>query len=135
MVEGTDVDVVVEKFERCAAASPEMAEDNAVRLEDLKTETILFSKRRKHKRCRREIRVGASHRVRFNSVAGHLAICVPQHRGELPMRDRQDPRGGGQATSHRQQVRGPPGGDTQPPVGDSQGNNVLNLGADLERKE
>ena len=57
---------VVEKLERCAAASLEWAGDNSVRFEESKTEAILFSKRRKHKRCRREIRVGASHRFRFN---------------------------------------------------------------------
>ena len=66
VVEGTDLDDVVGKLERCAAASLEWAGDNAVRFEESKTEAILFSKRRKHKRCRREIRVGASHRLRFN---------------------------------------------------------------------
>ena len=66
VVEGTDVDDVAEELERCAAASLEWAGDNAARFEESKTEAILFSKRRKHKRCRRKIRVGASHRVRFN---------------------------------------------------------------------
>ena len=60
VVEGTDVDDVVEKLERCAAASLEWAGDNAVRFEESKTEAILFSKRRRHRRCRREIRVGAT---------------------------------------------------------------------------
>ena len=36
-----------------------------MRFEKGKTEALLFSKRRKHKRCWREIRVGA-HRVGFN---------------------------------------------------------------------
>ena len=66
VVEGTDVDDVVEKLERCAAAGLEWAGDNAIRFEESKTEAILFSKRRKHKRYRRAIRVRASHRVRFN---------------------------------------------------------------------
>ena len=66
VVEGTYVDDVVEKLERCAATSIEWAGDNAVRFEESKTEAILFSKRRRHKRCRREIRVRVSHRVRFN---------------------------------------------------------------------
>ena len=65
VVEGTDVDDVVEKLERCAAASLEWAGDNAVRFEESKAEAILL-KRQRHKRCRREILVGASHRVRFN---------------------------------------------------------------------
>ena len=60
------MDDVVGKLERCTAASLKWADSNAVRFEESKTEAILFSKRRKHKRCRREIRVGASHRVRFN---------------------------------------------------------------------
>ena len=60
------MDDVVEKLERCAAANLEWAGNNAVRFEESKTEAILFSKRRRHKRCRREIRGGASHRVRFN---------------------------------------------------------------------
>ena len=65
VVEGTDVDDVVGKLEECAAASLEWGGDNAVRFEESKTEAILFSKRRRHKRCQREIRVGASHRVRL----------------------------------------------------------------------
>ena len=62
---GADLGDVVEKLERCTAASLEWARDNAVRCEESKTEAILFSKRRKHKRCRWEIRMGAN-RVRFN---------------------------------------------------------------------
>ena len=58
VVEGTDVDDVIEKLERCTAASLGWAGDNTVRFEESKTEAILFSKRRKHKRCRREIQVG-----------------------------------------------------------------------------
>ena len=40
-----------------------------MRFEENKTEAILFSNRRKHRQCRREIRVGSSHRVRFVSEA------------------------------------------------------------------
>ena len=58
VVEGTDLDDVVEKLERCATANLEWAGKNAVRFEESKTKAILFSKRRKHKRCRRVNRVG-----------------------------------------------------------------------------
>ena len=56
------------KLEQCAAASLRWADDNAVRFEVSKTEAILFSKRRKHRRREREIRVG-TRRVRFNPGA------------------------------------------------------------------
>ena len=69
VVEGTDVDDVVSKLERCAQASLEWADNNAVRFEESKTEAILFSNRRKHRQCRREIRVGSTHRVRFAGEA------------------------------------------------------------------
>ena len=77
VVEGTDVDDIFEKLERCAAASLEGAGDNAVRFEESKTEAFLFSKRRRHKQCRWEIRVGASHRVRVNLESTQwLGICL-----------------------------------------------------------
>ena len=63
------MDDVLEKLERCAAASLQMAGDNAVRFEESKTEAILSSRRRKQKRRQREIRVGASHGVRFSPEA------------------------------------------------------------------
>lgn len=47
IVEGTDVDDVTDNLVRCAVASLRWAGDNAVRLEESKTEAILFSKRRK----------------------------------------------------------------------------------------
>ena len=65
VVEGRDVDDVVSKLERCAQASLRWADNNAVRFEESKTEAILFSNRRRHRQCRREIRVGSTHRVRF----------------------------------------------------------------------
>ena len=61
VVEGTDVDDVVSKLERCARASLEWADNNAVRFEETKTEVILFSNGRKHRKRRREIRVGSTH--------------------------------------------------------------------------
>ena len=67
--EGTDVEDVASKLERCATSSLQWADRNAVRLEESKTEAIHFSRRRNHKRCRREIRVGTTHRVRFNPAA------------------------------------------------------------------
>ena len=69
VVEGTDVDDVVNKLERCARASLDWADNNAVRSEETKTEAILFSNKRKHRQCRWEVRVGSTHRVRFASEA------------------------------------------------------------------
>ena len=46
VVEGINVDDVVENLERCAAASLEQADSNAIRIEESKTEAILFSRRR-----------------------------------------------------------------------------------------
>ena len=57
IVEGYDVEEVAGKLERCAATSLAWAENNAVRFETSKTEAILFSRRRKHRRCQRGIRV------------------------------------------------------------------------------
>ena len=58
IVEGVDVDDV-SRMERCAQTSLEWADSNAVRFEESKTEAILFSNRRRHRQCRREIRVGS----------------------------------------------------------------------------
>ena len=60
LVEGAELNDVVNKLERCMAASLQWANNNAVRFETSKTEAILFSKRRKHhrNRCDRTIRVG-----------------------------------------------------------------------------
>ena len=66
IVEGTDVGDVSNKLERCATGSLQCADRNAVCFEESKTEAILFSKRRKHKRCRQKIRVGIAHWVHFN---------------------------------------------------------------------
>ena len=49
---------VVQRLERCAAASLAWAEDNAVRFETSKTEAILFSRKKAHHLCRAPIRVG-----------------------------------------------------------------------------
>ena len=68
IVEGTDIDGVSRKLERCAAASLRWADDNAVRFEASKTEASLFSRRQKHRRCEREVRVG-THQARFNPGA------------------------------------------------------------------
>ena len=87
VVEGTDVDDVVSKLERCARASLEWADNNAVRFEESKTETILFSNRRKHRQCRREFRVGSTHRVRFAGEATRwlgmrldASLCLEENR-------------------------------------------------------
>ena len=63
------MDDVVRKLERCAQASLEWADNNAVRFEETKTEAILFSNRRRHRKCRREVRVGSTHRARFAGEA------------------------------------------------------------------
>ena len=59
LVEGA-VNEVVQRLEKCAAASLSWAGDNAVRFGTSKTETILFCRRRKHWREKAEkpIRVG-----------------------------------------------------------------------------
>ena len=67
-VEGSNVDVV-SKLQRCAQASLEWADNNAVRFEETKTDAILFSNRRKHRQCRRQVRVGSTLRVGFASEA------------------------------------------------------------------
>ena len=56
-MEGTRLDDVVSKLKQCAAACLRCAEDNAVRFGTSKTEAILF-KKRSHRCCSREIRVG-----------------------------------------------------------------------------
>ena len=58
VVEGNDLDDVVRKLEQFAAASFQWADDNAVRFETSKTEAIIFSRRRRHRRCERGIRMG-----------------------------------------------------------------------------
>ena len=57
IVVGVDLDDVASKLEGCAKASLEWAESNAVRFETAKTGAILFSRKRKHRRCQRGIRV------------------------------------------------------------------------------
>ena len=57
IVEGYDVDDVATKLEQCARASLEWANGNAVRFETTKAKAILFSRRRKHRRCQRGIQV------------------------------------------------------------------------------
>ena len=42
VIGGTDLDDVVGKLERCAAASLKLAGDNTARFKESKTETILF---------------------------------------------------------------------------------------------
>ena len=66
LAEGTNLNDVVDKLERCAAASLQWADRN--RFETSKTEAILFSKKRKHRRCNtgRGIQVG-SQTARFAS--------------------------------------------------------------------
>ena len=58
IVKGYDLDDVARKLERCAEASLEWGEHNAVRFETTKTEAILFSRRRKHRRTQMGVRVG-----------------------------------------------------------------------------
>lgn len=50
-VEGTGLDEVVGKLEKCAAASLHWAERNAVKFETSKTEAILFSRQQRHQQC------------------------------------------------------------------------------------
>ena len=50
VVEGTDVDDVVQKIEHCAVASLQWLDDDAVGFETFRTEAIFFNRRR-HRRC------------------------------------------------------------------------------------
>ena len=65
---GHDLSDVVDKLERCAAASLQWVDNNAVRFETSKTEAILFPKKRKHRRCDRTIRARGQS-VKFASEA------------------------------------------------------------------
>lgn len=56
LVEGRDAGEVVQRLKQCAAASLAWAEDNVVRFETSKTETIIFSRKRAHRRCDSAIR-------------------------------------------------------------------------------
>ena len=84
LVEGRDVGEVVQRLERCAAASLEWAEGNAVRFETSKTEAILFSRRKAHKRCQ------ASHvGVEGNETADRYAKAAADR--SAPCRDEATP--------------------------------------------
>ena len=109
IVEGTDINDVTSRLERCAAASLRLADDNAVRCEVSKTEAIPFSKRRKHRRCERDPSRNAPGPLqsRRRAMAGHLARLHAQLGGEPQAPNRKDTPGRGQASPHRQPVRGP----------------------------
>ena len=70
LVEGTNLNDVVNKLERCAAGN------NAVRFETSKTETILFSRKRKHRRCNRTIKVGDQSAMFAPEATPWLAIWL-----------------------------------------------------------
>ena len=57
-VEGTDLDDVISKLERCSAASLRWASNNAVSFETPKAEAIHFSRRGRHRQCQRGARAG-----------------------------------------------------------------------------
>ena len=46
LVEGAGVGEVVRRLEQCAAATLDWASSNAVRIEETKTEAVLFSKKK-----------------------------------------------------------------------------------------
>ena len=74
---------------------PAVADTNAVRFEAPKTEAVLSSRRRKHRRCEREVQVG-SHRARFNLEARPRRVVnqygVPrQQRGTSRQRPPSEP--------------------------------------------
>ena len=66
VIQGVDVEDVASKLERCASTSLERAENSAVRFETTKTwtEAILFSYKRRHRRCKSGIKVG-NQTIRF----------------------------------------------------------------------
>ena len=59
LVESTDLSDEVDKLERCAAASLQWADSNAVRFGTSKTEVVLFFRKRKHRRCDKTIGLDA----------------------------------------------------------------------------
>ena len=92
---GRDVGEVIRKLEQCAEASLTWAEGNAVRFETSKTEAILPSKKRAHRRCDSAIQVGPDHplRSRGHPLAGHLARLSAYSRREPPTPQRLKTRG------------------------------------------
>ena len=124
LVEGTDLNGVISKLERCAAASLQWADNNAVCFEMPKTEKILFSKKGSHRRCSRDIQVGSQ--TGGHTLVRDLAGFHVLPRREPPPADRNNPPGRGQAFPNRQQVRRPPpGGSAQPPDGHRPGHHAL----------
>ena len=95
IVEGYDVDDVSRKLEQCATVSSSWAEHNAVRFETSKMEAILFSRRRKHRRCQRGIRVGpqtvhfAPEATKWLGIWLHSALTLRENRRRRIGRARQ----------------------------------------------
>ena len=77
MAEGSNISEVVQRLEKCAAASLGWARDNAVRFKTSKIESVLFSRRRKHwqEKAEKAIRVGDQvvHFARNATEVGRLA--------------------------------------------------------------
>ena len=126
-------------LERCAQASLEWADNNAVRFEETKTEAIPFSNQRKHRRCRREIRVGSMHWVRFASEATRwLGIWLD---ASLNLEENRRRRIGkthqAEAKLRRivSQYGVPPGIGEESTGHDCPGDDALRFRADLERPE
>ena len=129
VVEGTDVDDAIGKLERCAQASLDWADNKAVRFEETKTGAILFSNRRKHRQCRREIRVGSTHRVRFANEATrwlgiwlNASLNLGENRRRRLGKTRQV-----EATPDSQQVRRISGFGEDPAGRDCPGDDALRL--------
>ena len=93
LVEGTDLNDVVSKLERCGAASLQWADSNAVHFETSKTEATLFSKRRKHHRCDGHTGRRPAYQVCTcgNAVAWDLAGLQTHSDREPKAADRKDP--------------------------------------------
>ena len=95
IVKGYDIDDVAIKQEQCARASLEWADGNAVRFETAKTEAILFSRRRKHRRCQRGIQVGeqmvhfAAEATRWLGIWLGSALTLQENRRQRIGRTRQ----------------------------------------------
>ena len=95
IVEGYDVDDATTKLEQCARASLDWANGNAVRFETAKTEAILFSRRRKHRRCQRGIQVGeqmvhfAPEATRWLGIRLDSALTLQEDRHQRTGRTRQ----------------------------------------------
>lgn len=130
LVEGVDVSDVVRKLGQCASASLEWAQGNAVRFETAKTEAILLSRKRRHRRCQVPIRAG-DQTIRFAPEATRWLGIWLDAPGEPAEAHWEDPPGRGQDPAHCQPVRCSPCGGTEPLASPCAGDDAIRLRAHM----